>query len=67
MCGRYKLSTRGDELWESFDIHGEQQIKLQLAPHWNIAPTQQIWLGSILRRATGTCLSLTLILWSWWR
>ncbi len=39
MCGRYKLSTPGDELWESFDIHGEQ---LPLVPHFNIAPTQPI-------------------------
>ncbi|MEI9947488.1 MAG: SOS response-associated peptidase [Pseudomonadota bacterium] len=39
MCGRYKLSTPGDELWESFDIHGEQ---LPLVPRFNIAPTQPI-------------------------
>lgn len=24
MCGRYKLSTPGDELWEHFDLHGDQ-------------------------------------------
>jgi putative SOS response-associated peptidase YedK len=41
MCGRYKLSTPGDELWESFDLHGDQ-IKLQLVPHYNVAPTQLI-------------------------
>jgi len=39
MCGRYKLSTPGDELWEHFDIHGEQ---LPLVPRYNIAPTQPI-------------------------
>jgi putative SOS response-associated peptidase YedK len=39
MCGRYKLSTPGDELWEHFDIHGEQ---LPLVPRFNIAPTQPI-------------------------
>jgi putative SOS response-associated peptidase YedK len=39
MCGRYKLSTPGDELWEHFDIHGEP---LELPPHFNIAPTQAI-------------------------
>ena len=39
MCGRYKVSTPGDELWESFDIHGEIQY---LPPHYNIAPTQAI-------------------------
>ena len=39
MCGRYKLSTPGDELWESFDLHGEQ---LPLVPRFNIAPTQPI-------------------------
>jgi putative SOS response-associated peptidase YedK len=39
MCGRYKLSTPGDELWESFDIHGDAP---ELVPHWNIAPTQQV-------------------------
>ncbi|HKO52995.1 MAG TPA: SOS response-associated peptidase [Polyangiaceae bacterium] len=39
MCGRYKLSTPGDELWEHFDLHGEQ---LPLVPRFNIAPTQQI-------------------------
>jgi putative SOS response-associated peptidase YedK len=39
MCGRYKLSTPGDELWEHFDIHGEP---LELPPHFNIAPTQPI-------------------------
>lgn len=39
MCGRYKLSTPGDELWEHFDIHGEQ---LPLIPRYNIAPTQPI-------------------------
>jgi putative SOS response-associated peptidase YedK len=36
MCGRYKLSTPGDELWESFDLHGEP---VELPPHFNIAPT----------------------------
>lgn len=39
MCGRYKLSTPGDELWEHFDLHGEQ---LPLLPRFNIAPTQPI-------------------------
>ena len=39
MCGRYKVSTPGDELWETFDIHGEIQY---LPPHYNIAPTQAI-------------------------
>jgi len=39
MCGRYKLSTPGDELWEHFDVHGEQ---LPLVPRFNIAPTQPI-------------------------
>ena len=39
MCGRYKLSTPGDELWEHFDLHGEQ---LPLVPRYNIAPTQPI-------------------------
>ena len=39
MCGRYKLSTPGDELWETFDLHGEQ---LPLVPRFNIAPTQPI-------------------------
>jgi putative SOS response-associated peptidase YedK len=39
MCGRYKLSTPGDELWEYFDLHGEQ---LPLVPRFNIAPTQPI-------------------------
>jgi len=39
MCGRYKLSTPGDELWEHFDLHGEQ---LPLVPRFNIAPTQPI-------------------------
>jgi putative SOS response-associated peptidase YedK len=39
MCGRYKVSTPGDELWETFDIHGEIQY---LPPHYNIAPTQPI-------------------------
>jgi putative SOS response-associated peptidase YedK len=39
MCGRYKVSTPGDELWESFDIHGEIRY---FAPHYNIAPTQPI-------------------------
>jgi len=39
MCGRYKLSTPGDELWETFDLHGDQ---LPLVPRFNIAPTQPI-------------------------
>ena len=39
MCGRYKLSTPGDELWESFDLHG---FPLELPPHFNIAPTQPV-------------------------
>jgi len=39
MCGRYKLSTPGDELWETFDIHGDAP---ELVPHFNIAPTQPI-------------------------
>jgi len=39
MCGRYKLSSPGDELWEHFDLHGEQ---LPLVPRYNIAPTQPI-------------------------
>jgi putative SOS response-associated peptidase YedK len=39
MCGRYKLSTPGDELWEHFDLHGEQ---LPLVPRFNIAPSQPI-------------------------
>lgn len=39
MCGRYKLSTPGDELWEAFDIHGDAP---ELVPRWNIAPTQPI-------------------------
>lgn len=39
MCGRYKVSTPGDELWETFDVHGEQ---LPLVPRFNIAPTQAV-------------------------
>ena len=39
MCGRYKLSTPGDELWESFDVHGEMP---PLVPRYKIAPTQPI-------------------------
>jgi len=39
MCGRYTVSTPGDELWESFDLHGEQ---LPLIPRFNIAPTQPV-------------------------
>lgn len=39
MCGRYKVSTPGDELWESFDIHGDVP---ELVPRFNIAPTQPI-------------------------
>lgn len=39
MCGRYKISTPGDELWEHFDLHG---FPLELPPHFNVAPTQQI-------------------------
>ncbi len=39
MCGRYKLSTPGGELWEHFDLHGEQ---LPFVPRFNIAPTQPI-------------------------
>jgi len=39
MCGRYKLSTPGDELWQSFDIHGDAP---ELVPHFNVAPTQPI-------------------------
>ena len=39
MCGRYTVSTPGDELWESFDLHGEQ---LPLVPRFNIAPTQPV-------------------------
>jgi putative SOS response-associated peptidase YedK len=39
MCGRYKLSTPGDELWESFDLHGEP---VELPPHFNIAPSQLV-------------------------
>jgi len=38
------LSTPGDELWEHFDLHGEQ---LPLVPRYNIAPTQPI---AVLRR-----------------
>jgi hypothetical protein len=34
MCGRYKLSTPGDELWESFDLHG---FPIELPPHWTDA------------------------------
>ena len=33
------MSTPGDELWEHFDLHGEQ---LPLLPRFNIAPTQPI-------------------------
>ena len=32
-CGRYTLSTAGDELWQRFDIHGEQ---LLLVSRFNI-------------------------------
>ena len=39
MCGRYTVSTPGDELWESFDLHGEQ---LPLIPRFNVAPTQPV-------------------------
>jgi putative SOS response-associated peptidase YedK len=39
MCGRYKLSTPGDELWETFDVHGDAP---ELVPRFNIAPTQPI-------------------------
>ena len=39
MCGRYKISAPGDELWEHFDLHG---FPVELPPHFNIAPTQQI-------------------------
>ena len=41
MCGRYKLSAKSGALCEFFDIHGDQ-LKLELTPHWNIAPTQPI-------------------------
>ncbi|HTA94253.1 MAG TPA: SOS response-associated peptidase [Polyangiaceae bacterium] len=41
MCGRYKLSEKSGAVYEFFDIHGEQ-IKLELTPHYNIAPTQPI-------------------------
>jgi putative SOS response-associated peptidase YedK len=39
MCGRYKISTPGDELWESFDIHGDAP---ELVPRFNVAPTDPI-------------------------
>lgn len=39
MCGRYKQSTPGDELWETFDIHGDAP---KLVPRFNIAPTQLV-------------------------
>lgn len=40
MCGRYKVSSPGDELWETFDIHGE--IPFNFRPRYNIAPTDRI-------------------------
>jgi len=40
MCGRYKVSTPGDELWETFDIHGE--IPFDFRPRYNVAPTDRI-------------------------
>ena len=40
MCGRYKISTPGDELWETFDVHGNDMPPL--VPRWNVAPTQLI-------------------------
>jgi len=40
MCGRYKVSTPGDELWESFDVHGEDMPPL--VPRFNVAPTDRV-------------------------
>ena len=41
MCGRYKVSTPGDELWEAFDLHGEVW---QPPARYNIAPSQPVLL-----------------------
>ena len=56
MCGRYKLSTPGDELWEHFDLHGEQ---LPLVPRFNIAPTQPIAVIRSAARARALALGPT--------
>ncbi len=40
MCGRYKVSTPGDELWESFDVHGDDMPPL--VPRFNVAPTDSV-------------------------
>jgi putative SOS response-associated peptidase YedK len=39
MCGRYKLSVTGEQLWEFFDLHGDPP---QLPLRFNIAPSQPV-------------------------
>ncbi|MEO6603527.1 MAG: SOS response-associated peptidase [Polyangiaceae bacterium] len=40
MCGRYKVSTPGDELWETFDVHGDNMPPL--VARYNVAPTDRV-------------------------
>ena len=38
MCGRYTLTAPGDAIVEAFDLQGD----LEVAPRYNIAPTQEV-------------------------
>jgi len=38
MCGRYRLTSRGNELAEYFDIYSD----VEWSPRYNIAPSQQV-------------------------
>lgn len=52
MCGRYKISTPGDELWESFDIHGEGRPVVGLWSAATETPSFKVWFMSSGRRCT---------------
>jgi putative SOS response-associated peptidase YedK len=40
MCGRFAVSSSGEELGSYFDV--DELDAYKLAPAWNIKPTQQI-------------------------
>jgi putative SOS response-associated peptidase YedK len=63
MCGRYSLITQREDLARALEIT-EDLLPADLAPHWNIAPTQPV---AALRR--GEALEVATLRWGlipWW-
>ncbi|MEZ5064661.1 MAG: SOS response-associated peptidase [bacterium] len=59
MCGRYSLITQREDLARALEI-AEDLIFADLAPRWNIAPTQPV---PVLRRRGSEPLEMTSLRW----